>query len=144
MAAELFGEDWARAWREEIAASEAYRSAAASWEGAMVFAMTADEACGVPGERRVYLDLWHGDCRDARAAAEEDFTAAAYVLTGAPAVWREVLEGGLEPLLAVMSGKLRLARGSVARLLPYVRAAKELLAAARRVPTEFPGAWSRG
>jgi putative sterol carrier protein len=144
MAAELFGEDWARAWREEIAASEAYRSAAASWEGAMVFAMTADEASGVPGERRVYLDLWHGDCRDARAAADADVAAASYVVTAAPAVWREVLEGRVEPLFAVMSGKLKLVRGSIARLLPYVTAARELLAAARRVPTEFPHAWSPG
>jgi putative sterol carrier protein len=138
MAAELFGEDWARAWREEIAASVAYRSAAASWEGAMVFAMTADEALGLPGERRVYLDLWHGDCRVARPAADEDVAAAPYVVAGAPAVWREVLEGQIEPLVAFMSGKLKLVRGSAARLLPHVSAARELLAAARRVPTEFP------
>jgi putative sterol carrier protein len=70
--------------------------------------------------------------------------AASYVVAAAPAVWREVLEGRIEPLFAVMSGKLKLVRGSIARLLPYVTAARELLAAARRVPTEFPGAWSPG
>jgi len=144
MAAELFGEDWARAWREEIAASAAYRRAAASWEGAMVFAMTSDGASGPGGERRIYLDLWHGDCRAARPAADEDVAAAPYVVAGAAAVWREVLEGRIEPFVAVMSGKLRLVRGSLARLLPYVAAARELLAAARRVPTELPPGWSRG
>lgn len=142
--AELFGEEWARAWGEELTKSEIYRTAAASWEGSMVFGMHPDEELGVTTPRRIFLDLWHGVCREARAAGEDDLAAAPYVITAAAAVWKEVLEGRIEPLWAVMSGRLKLARGSVARLLPYVNAAKELLAAARRVPTEFPAGWRAG
>jgi putative sterol carrier protein len=137
MAAELFGEEWARAWGEELSRSEAYRAAAATWEGAMIFGMTPDESLGVGTPRRVLLDLWHGACRAARAV-EEDLAEVPYVVIGGPAVWKEVLEGTIEPLRALMSGQLKLARGSVARLLPYIAAARELLAAARRIPTEFP------
>ena len=136
--AELFGEEWARVFREEIAASEGYARAAQGWEGAMVLSIVTEEALGILTERAVYLDLWHGVCRVARAASREDLDRASYVVTAAAAVWREVLEGRLEPLLGVMSGKVKLARGSFNRLLPYINAAKELLAAARRVPTEFP------
>jgi putative sterol carrier protein len=142
--AELFGDEWARVFREEIAASEGYARAAKGWEGAMVFSLIADEAMGVLAERGVYLDLWHGVCRAARAASREDLDGASYVVAAAAAVWREVLEGRLEPLLGVMSGRLKLVRGSFARLLPYVTAAKELLAAAQRVPTEFPEGWTVG
>jgi putative sterol carrier protein len=140
--AELFGEEWARAWGEELARSETYRTAAARWEGSMVFGMNPDAALGVTSPRRVFLDLWHGHCRAARAAGEEDLAVARYVIAAGAAVWMEVLEGRIEPLRAFMSGKLELARGSVARLIPYVTAARELLAAARRVPTDFPSGWS--
>ena len=145
--AEVFGDEWARVFREEIAASEGYARAAQNWEGAMVLAMATDEAVGILSERGVYLDLWHGVCRAARAASREDLDAASFVVTAAAVVWQEVLDGRLEPLLGIMSGKLKLARGSFARLLPYVTAAKELLAAAQRVPTEFPEraeGWSAG
>jgi putative sterol carrier protein len=139
--AELFGEEWAQAWGEELARSEVYRTAAASWEGSMVFGIHPDEELGLTAPRRVFLDLWHGHCREARAAGEDDLDTAPYVITAAAAVWQEVLEGRVEPLWAFLSGKLKLARGSVSLLLPYVKAARELLAAARRVPTEFPAAW---
>jgi putative sterol carrier protein len=142
--AELFGDEWARVFREEIAAREGYARAAKGWEGAMVLSMVTDEALGVLGERGVYLELWQGVCRVARAASREDLDAAAYVVTAAAAVWKEVLEGRLEPLFGVMSGKVKLARGSFARLVPYINSAKELLAAARRVPTEFPEGWTAG
>src|ERR1044072_1762827 len=114
--AELFGEEWARAWGEGLARSEVYRAAAASWEGSMVFGMNPDEALGVTAPRGVFLDLWHGHCRAARPAGAEDPAAAPYVITAAAAVWQEVLEGRIEPLWAFMSGKLELARGSVSRL----------------------------
>ena len=140
--AELFGEEWARAWGEELARSEIYRTAAARWEGSMVFGMNPDAALGILAPRWVFLDLWHGHCRAARMACEADLAAARYVVAAGAVAWKEVLEGRVEPLRAFMSGKLELARGSVARLLPYVAAAKELLAAARRVPTEFPADWS--
>jgi putative sterol carrier protein len=140
--AELFGEEWVRAWGEELAKSEVYRAAAARWEGAMIFFMTPDEALGIREPRRILLDLWHGVCREARLAREEDLAKVAYVVTAGPAVWWEIVEGRLEPLLALMSGKIELARGSVARLLPYVAAARELIAAARRVPTDFPAGWT--
>jgi putative sterol carrier protein len=142
--AKLFGDEWAQFFREEIGASEGYARAAKGWEGAMVFAMATDEAMGALSGRGVYLDLWHGVCRAARAASREDLDGASYVVTAAAAVWQEVLEGRLEPLLGIMSGKLKLARGSFARLLPYITAARELLAAAQRVPTEFPEGWLAG
>jgi len=44
-----------------------------------------------------------------------------------------------DPLFALMGGKLKLERGSVSALLPFARAAKEMVTAATRVPTRFPG-----
>ncbi len=133
----VFSDDWATACADVINKSSAYRAAAATWEGALVLLMTPDT---VPGEeRRVYLDLWHGDCRAARAAQLEDETSARYVLAGSASAWRLVLTGRTAPLLAIMTGKLKLAKGSLAELLPYTGAAKELVTAASAIEAIFPG-----
>jgi putative sterol carrier protein len=134
----VFSDDWATACADVINQSSAYRAAAATWEGALVLLMTPDR---LPGEeRRVFLDLWHGDCRLARAAGLEDEASARYVLAGSESAWRLVLTGKVAPLLAIMTGKLRLAKGSLAELIPYTGAAKELVAAASAIDAVFPGA----
>ena len=51
---------------------------------------------------------------------------------------RQVLTGQTPPLMAIMTGKLRLTKGSIMELLPYVAAAKELVLAAATVESTFP------
>lgn len=138
---EIFTDAWARAWGEELRASESYRSAAANWEGTLVMSLEGDPDLGPTDDRAVVLDLWHGDCRDARSAEPADLEQAPFLLRAPAAVWKRVLEGDLDPLLAVMSGKLGLVRGSVARLVPYSRASKELVLAARRIDASYPEGW---
>jgi len=132
----VFSDAWARACAEMLKLQDGYRSAAAGWEATIMLTMSAIEADG--SERRVFLDLWRGECRMARAASQEDEAEARYVLSGTVVAWQQVLTGSVAPLLAIMTGKLRLSKGSLMELLPYVTAAKELVAAASRVPARFP------
>jgi putative sterol carrier protein len=132
----VFSDAWARACAALINANEAYRLAAREWEGPIVLLMSTDAGPG--DDQRVFLDLWHGECREARAATIGDEATARYVLAGASEAWRQVLTGRVPPILALMTGRLRLAKGSLLELLPYVAAAKELVAAASAVLAEFP------
>lgn len=141
---ELFGGDWAEAWCAELGRSDAYRKAAAQWEGALALEMTADPESGVEASRAVLVDLHHGHCRGGRAADHEDLAEVPYHIRASPQVWRRLMEGGLDPLWAIMSGKLSLARGSLTSLLPFTRAARELVKAARRVPAALPAGWEEG
>ena len=139
---EVFTDHWAKACAQELNTRPSYREAALTWEGAIVLVMAPEGGGGETTGRSVLLDLWHGECRHARVATGEDLDAARYVLQGTPAIWREVLAGRLAPILAIMTGKLRLAKGSFAGLVPYVNAAKELVAAAMAVETTFPEAFA--
>ncbi len=130
MAHEIFGEAWACAWMDALNASATYREAAARWEGAIVLTL--------PSGAAAWADLHHGVCRLARAATEDDRAAAPTVIRGESATWQRLLAGDLDPIFALMGGKLKLERGSVTALLPFARAAKEMVAAAARVPTTFP------
>lgn len=132
-----FSRSWAAAWEDELRASEAYRKAAATWEGSLTLEMATDDGADGAG-RAVFVDLWHGDCRGARVATDEDRGGADFVIRGGVGTWQRVLAGELEPIFGIMSGKLKLTRGSLAKLVPQVTAARELVAAAARIDTIFP------
>jgi putative sterol carrier protein len=129
-----FSEAWARACADALNLREAYRAAAATWEGAILLVLQEDSGGGA---QRIFLDLWHGECRAARVAGPEDEEAARYVLSGARTAWEQVLTGRVAPLFALVSGRLRLAKGNIAELLPYVGAARELVAAVATVSATF-------
>jgi len=139
----LFSDLWVKGWGAKLSASDIYRIAASKWEGDIVLVMDPDIGLGVTKRQTVYLDLWHGDCRDTRVATEEDEREATYVISASAHSWRGILEGSLDPIMALMRGRLTLKKGSLASLLPYTSAAKELVVAAREVETIFPEEWSK-
>jgi putative sterol carrier protein len=141
MAAEIFTEAWARLWADGINANQAYRDAAKKWEGAIGMVMTAAAGMGVPEERVVIADLWHGECRGARAATTAELADVPYQISASPATWKSVLAGKTDPIVGLMGGKLKLAKGSLFALLPYAKAAKELVRSAGRVDTSYPEGW---
>ncbi len=130
-----FSHEWAESLAQELGASDGYRAAAATWEGSLVLAIPA--AGGGHGHA-AFLDLWHGECRAARQASDDDRTRADFMIAADADTWRRVLARELEPIFALMSGKLKLERGSLAKLVPQAAAARELVAAAARVETVFP------
>lgn len=138
MTPEVFTQEWAAAWCAALNASDAYRAAAAGWEGAVALVMGADGEAGVPVQRAVYLDVAGGVCGGARVANEADLATARYVIEASPSAWQAMLDGTLAPMMALMTGRLRLTRGNFASLLPYANAARELVATAGEVPCRFP------
>ena len=52
-----------------------------------------------------------------------------------------MLAGKTDPIVGLMGGKLKLAKGSMFALLPYAKAAKQLVASAIDVDTSFPEGW---
>ncbi len=135
---EPFTEEWAKAYCEALNQNQAYRQAAATWEGAIVLAVEADPALGLEERRGIYLDLYHGECREARAATEADFAEAPYVISADALTWKELNEGILDPVSALMRGKLKLEKGDMAALAGYMMAALELTNTARHIPTRYP------
>lgn len=141
MGAEIFTDTWAQLWNDSINSNQEYKKAATKWEGAIAMVMTADAAMGIPEERVVIADLWHGDCRNARAATADELEDTPYLIKADPAVWKSVLAGKTDPIVGLVGGKLKLAKGSLFALLPYAKAAKELVRSAIEVETSYPDGW---
>jgi putative sterol carrier protein len=141
MPAEIFTADWAEHWSDAINDNADYKKAAAKWEGAIGMIMTVDGDMGIPSERVVIADLWHGDCRQAWAAASNELDDVPYHIKANPATWKNVLAGKTDPIVGLMGGKLKLSKGSLFALLPYAKAAKELVNSAIAVDTSYPEGW---
>ncbi len=129
-------DEWLAIYRERINGSAEYREAAASWEGAIAFVFEAEPDRGVPEDLWALLDLWHGECREARMADPGEGERAPYVIRAPYSRWKEVLAGDLDPVRGMMQGKLKL-RGDLPTIIRYVRAANELVHLTITVPTEF-------
>ncbi|QBS38210.1 Fis family transcriptional regulator [Thermaerobacter sp. FW80] len=138
MAYQAFTEEWAKAYKERINANANYREAARTWEWPLAFVLEADPSLGIEEERAIILDLYKGECRDARVGTKADLENVPYVISADAYTWKQVMDGELDPLAAMMRGKLKILKGDMGVLSGYVIAAKELVNSAQQVETEFP------
>ena len=128
----VFSEEWAKSFCETINSSSEYREAAQKWIWPLILTMTNDVA-----DCSVFLDLKEGKCKKAHKASPEDFETAEFVISAGRESWQKILNGELDPMMAVMTKKLELKKGNVGVLVRNVNAAKELIKTAAAVETEF-------
>jgi putative sterol carrier protein len=123
---------WAQSFKDALNTNPNYKTKAATWEGDFLFIITPDTS--YPHEIILYLDLWHGTCRDARFTTQREQTA--FTLTGPYTTWRQILQGTLDPLRAVVRGYLCV-QGDSRKIMDYAHAAQELVTTAASIPTTF-------
>ncbi len=132
----MFGSDeWAKAFMEEINKNEAYAKAAADWEGDFYFVVQPKKM--FDKQIVLYIDLWHGKCRDAKVVEDKSQYSPEYKLIASDDNWKAIIDRKLDPIRGMMIRKLKL-EGNMGKIMRYVRAAQELVNSATRVPTEFP------
>jgi len=127
-------EEWVQALKEAINSSKGYEEAARTWEGDFYF-IVEPKAPGQP-EIVMYMDLWHGKCREAGLVASRSVKKPAFVITAGQPAWRKVIEGKLDPIQGMMTKQLKLT-GDMVKIMKAVKAAKELVACTCKVPTDF-------
>ena len=128
--------EWVAALKDSINASPAYGEAAKTWEGDFWFIVEPD---GNAGDRKLmYLDLWHGACREA-FLADADGEAARnpeFRISGSARGWQRVINREIDPIKAMMTNQLKV-KGNFAKIMRSVKAAQELVLCAAAVPTRF-------
>ena len=134
---EFASDRWCQELIGAINGSTAYHEAARDWEGDVAFLIQADPDRGMRDDVWGYLDLWHGGCRGGGVVDRAKGESAAYVISAGYRRWKDVVRGDLDPVRAMMQGKLRV-RGDLPTILRYVQAAHELVALCGTVPTRFP------
>lgn len=122
--------EWAQAFMEKLNGDAQYADIAKNWEGDISFVIEPDGPLKDP--MGIYLDLWHGKCRDALILERWDERTPAFVLKAPYGNFVKVLKGELHPMQAMMTRKL-LVQGSLAvmmrsvpTVLDFVRCAQEI------------------
>lgn len=135
MAIPFPSDEWIKAAMTEVNGSPAYKEAAKSWEGDLIFVVTA-----VPDERQqvhLYMDLWHGECRDAYEVVDNSGQKSEFTITAPLPVWRKVLEGKLDPIRGLMSRQLKM-KGNMMKVMKAPKAAVELVNSCAQIDTAWP------
>jgi putative sterol carrier protein len=127
-------EAWAEAFRVEINQSPAYAEAARAWEGDFLLLVLPDARA--PKGEGIYLDLFHGTCRAARYVSDPGSVSPEYVYEGKREHWARLMRREIEPVRSLLGGTFRL-RGNLLKAARFQRAAKEMVEAGIRVPTEM-------
>jgi putative sterol carrier protein len=132
MALPFPSDEWIKMLRVELEKSDAYRTAAKRWEGDLCFVVTA--GAGAAEDTHLYLDLWHGECRDAYASKQP--VDSAFTISAPYATWKKVIQGKLDPIRGLTSRQLKL-QGPMTKILKAPKAAVELVNCAKLLDTEW-------
>ncbi len=127
-------EEWIKELEARLNASESYARAAANWEGDNIFAVLPDASYSAT--TYLYINLQHGKAYDAKVLKSLDEQKALFTNSAPFSTWRKVLEGRLDPLQAIFSGKIKLI-GSMAQVQRTPKATYELARVASQIDTDF-------
>ncbi len=128
--------EWAEAFCKALNESSEYRSAAAKWEGDIIFLATNLPPVLVIGDKSAMkFCLKHGHCNcvefyQGDSAAQAD---APYILEADYKTWLDVIAGKLQPIPAMVLGKIKVKKGSFSVLAQYVTASLAMIKAAQKV-----------
>lgn len=132
-----FGTDeWIEQFVKTLNDNEAYAEAAETWEGDFLFIVWPNKEAGFPEEVVMWMDLWHGKCRNHALLPNREAKDTAFIYEGELANWQEIIEGRLDPIKALLTRKMKLT-GDRAKVMRATRAAKELVRTAQMIKTEF-------
>jgi len=127
---------WINTFMQLLNSSKPYEDAAKNWEGAMLFIIQAD------GGRALFdigcwLDLWHGKCRGVKFwIPGQEQPKSDYILSGPEKNWMAMVEGKLDPIQGLMTGKFKLI-GNMAMVMRQTTAAKVLLELALKIELDL-------
>ena len=128
-------DEWIKAMAVEVNKSDAYRKSALKWEGDFYF--VCEPGPGLEETVILYIDLWHGDARDAYEVADQGDMDPEFVIRAPVSTWRRVIEKKLDPIQGMITGQLKLS-GTMSKIMRFPKAAAELVNCATKVPTDFP------
>jgi len=135
------GKKWAEEFCRKLSSSEKYRTAARTWEGSIAFIAVnipqkVQEKLNIGDKAGFVLDLYHGECRGVFWSSDVSKLDAEYFIEADYNDWIRVISGQLSPIAGLMSRRLKVTRGSLAKLMRYTTAALAMVSTAQEVPTE--------
>ena len=130
--------EWVAAYKDAINSNAAYKTAGKDWtHGVVAMCVKADPTLGIEHDVAMWLDVHQGQCRDCKLIPASEAQGAAFIVLADHAKWKAVIRKELDPIKAMMQGKIKLTKGHMPTIVKYVQSTKELVESASRVETKF-------
>lgn len=130
---EFLSEEWLAEYKDRLNSNPDYAEAGETWEGDLIFQIDVD-GVSIREPIRAYMDLWHGECREARVAGPEDTAELTY--SASIENWKKLLGGEIGPIRGIISRKFKL-DGSMSKVMRYIKAAQVKVETAATIPTRY-------
>ena len=127
--------EWLQALAQRLNEDARYAQVARNWEGDIAFVIEPDDSGELTKPMVLYLDLWHGQCRDSAVLQHPDEKHPAFVLTATLANYRRILRGELDPMQAMLTRRLKV-KGNMAYMMRHVPVVLDFVRVCREVPQE--------
>jgi len=135
MAFKFPSDAWIKALKDVLNSDAEYGQIARNWEGDILFLVEPDGL--FPQPVSMYMDLWHGQCREAHELASPDEKKAAFTLAASLSVFIRVVQGKLDPMQAMMTRQLKVS-GSMVYMMKNVPTVLKFVKCTQKVESEFP------
>jgi putative sterol carrier protein len=143
-------QEWADLFMKAVNENEAYAKAADWWTGNFIFQI--DPHGGLTNQINLWVGLHKGDCTGTKILEpDEAYTLlqkgeastgkpyeVEYIYAARVDVWEQIMKKELDPIRAMLAGKAKVV-GDMPKILRATEAAKQLVASATTIQTEFYG-----
>ena len=129
-------EEWLKGLEIKLNSDEKYRELAKNWEGDLFF--NIEPGGNLKETLTFYLDLWHGACRKVEYMPDASaYPSPAFILQASYENITAVLLGKLNPMTAMMTMKLKVAKGNMGYMMRNVPTVLDFVRCAQEVTTEI-------
>ncbi|MGC8543338.1 MAG: SCP2 sterol-binding domain-containing protein [Vulcanisaeta sp.] len=141
---------WAEAFCKALNENQEYREAAKDWIWDVVFiaanvpSAVINAVAQLMGLTNVTSNagamkfrLRNGTCQGSEFYIDASKADADYVLEADYTLWKDLIQGKVDPVAAILSRKIRVKKGSFLTLIQFSSAAIKMTNTAMKVPTKF-------
>lgn len=127
--------DWLNLLEDKLNNDSHYNTIAKNWEGDLAFDIQPADTLTQPV--LMYLDLWHGKCRNVEYAPNPaKHPKPTFILRSPYNNFAAILQGKLDPMTAMMTSKLKV-EGSLAYMMRNVPTVLDFVRCCREITTEI-------
>jgi putative sterol carrier protein len=137
MAIKAFSDEWARAFKDEVNKSAAYKAAGKGWKWTVGLVVEAEPDKNFTEAKGIVMDLFDGEARGVKIGSAGDAQKCDFVITAPYSRWKQVVMKELDATKGMLQGKLKL-KGDLPTIVRYTKASQEMTECTTRIPVEWP------
>ncbi len=127
---------WFLKLKEKLNSDAQYAKIAHNWEWDLLFNIEADDLLN--NSLYVYMDLWHGTCREVKIIEDISSSKATFTLSAPYRNYIALLSGKLDPMQAMLTRKLRV-QGNMTIMMRNVPTVLDFVRCCREITDGFVG-----